>query len=139
MAELFIEKNDYQLAIRTERLDQLIDLDDTVLEFAESTAVSEVKDALSATYDIAAIFAKSGDTRDKQVVHWCINMSLYYLYRRTPDDMVPESVERDYEMTVQILDDIAKGKRQVDLPKLVDENNEKLSRRRWGSVPARSH
>ncbi len=139
MPETFIVKDDYVASIRTERLDQILDQDDTILELAESTAVAEIKHALSANYDTDAIFANTSDARDKSVLKWCVDLSLGYLYERIPDDMTPEHIERNFDNTIKLLDDIAKGKRQADLPRKLDENSEELTRRRWGSYPARSH
>lgn len=139
----FLTKADYRSAIKSYRFDQLLaDEDHTpedVMDDAESEAIATIKDALFAYYDVDAIFAAVGEARKKNVINWVRCISLYYIFRRIPDDLVPERVVKDYDDCMEMLDAIADGKRSVDLPRLLDDEENAITKFKWGSRPARSH
>jgi hypothetical protein len=135
----FVTKDDYKPHIRDNRLEQLIDQDDMILDQAEEDAIQIVKDALVATYDLDAIFSQTGADRKRNVLRWGLYLAVYFLYERIPDAMVPERVIKNYDDTREILHDIADGKRSVDLPKQTQASREPTTKFRWGALPPRTH
>ncbi len=139
----FITRPDYKSKINSDHLDQILDDDewtaDEILDDAEDHAIAIIKDALKGTYDLATIFDALDDDRPKNVVRWATNIVIYVLYERVPDDMVPDRVVKNYNETMDLLDDIADGKRKVDLPVLEDEEGNVSTKFKWGSQEARSH
>lgn len=139
----FLTKADYRSAIRSYRFDQLLADDDHTPEYimddAEGEAVATVRDALHTYYDVNALFAARGDARHKSVVHWVRCLALYYIFRRLPDDLVPERVIKDYDHCLERLDALAAGRRGADLPAREPGGDTAPTKSRWGSRPARSH
>jgi len=86
-----------------------------------------------------ALEAQTGDDRDRQVVRWVLTLSLYYIYDRLPDRIIPERVKENYQDTINILTQIEDGKKSVELTLLTDADSEELTKFRWGSRKARTH
>lgn len=137
----FILEIDYLPYIKQQSLDQLkANLNNSnLLEDINHTAIAEVKDALHDRFDTGAIFGSSGSNRPPQVLRWCIVKGLYYLYHRTADINIPARILEDYTEVLEILGDIAKGKRSVDLPRLLNVKQQPISKIRWGSDELRQH
>lgn len=135
----FISVTDYKPFVRDNHLQMIIDADSVALDNAELTAIQVVKDALYQWYDTGAIFGASGNNRAPQVVRWCVCLSLYYLYERIPDKLVPDRVVKNYDDTLTMLRDISDRKVSLDLPVRENEDNEPETKFRWGSNTAREH
>lgn len=135
----YITKADYLHKIRLPRLEMMIEEDNSILDDAEETAVAVVKDALHAHYDNEAIFTKTGDDRDKQVVRWVMNLAVYYIYERIPDKLVPERVVKNYDDTILTLMEIADRKKSVDLPKITNADGVTATKFRCGGIEPRSY
>lgn len=143
----FITKPDYKYAIRDERLNQILEStdedEDAILEDAEDEAVAVIKDALIGKYDIEQIFAATGAARHRNVLRWARVLVIYFIYGRIPDDMVPESVVKNYDDVLEILKEISTGERSVDLPVLTtpdsEGNAQPKTSRRIGSKAPRSN
>lgn len=135
----FVAKAEFKDMIRDDRLNQLIDSDDTLIESAEDTAIAVIKDALKARYDIDTIFAAVGAARANNVMLWVKRLTIYFLYDRIPDELVPERVIRNYDEAMDQLNKISDGKRAVDLPQLSDADGVTITKFRWGSNTATSH
>lgn len=133
----WITSADYLANITNDRLQMIIEGESGRLDEAELTAIAVVKDALFQWYDTDTIFATTGSNRPRQVVRWCVNLALFYLYERVPDKLVPERVVQNYERTLATLQDIEDGKKAVDLPKETDDDGENVNKFRWGSQTAR--
>lgn len=119
----FITKPDYYTGKRQSVIDQLIDDDDTILDKAENFAENVVRNHLH-HYDVDTIFSAVGDDRDDMVLQWCINIGLYRIYERADDSFVPESVIKNYDDTMTDLDKISQGRKQVDLPRKLEGEDE---------------
>jgi len=135
----WITTDDYKPYVRDNHLQMMIDTDDVALDSAELTAVQTVKDALFQWYDTDAIFGSSGTARPAQVLRWCLVLSIYYLYERIPDKLMPSRVEKNYDQVLELLRDISDKKVSVDLPVRTDEEEEVITKFRWGSQTAREH
>lgn len=136
----FINKSDYTHKQRDAHLNQIIDDNDALLDGAELTAISEVKMYLFEHYDVDTIFASEAEQRHPMVLKWCLNIALYELYERIPDEAVPERIIKNYDDTVKQLREIAANKISIDLPRKTEgEDNESITRFQGGSEPLRSH
>lgn len=135
----YVTKADLETNIRLYRLEQIIDEDDTKIDEASNDAEAIIRDALSDRYDHASIFAKTGADRHNNVLGWAKYITLYKLYERTPDEMVPERIVKNYDDTLKILAKIADGSRAVILPRIITAEGAKKTKFRWGSQPKRPH
>lgn len=139
----FIVKADYLHQIKTYKLDQIIEATDSTLDLAEDEAIGIILEMLSSRYDMNLEFAKSGANRNKALLRWVKCLTIYYIYERIPDAMVPERVVKNYEDTMEMLNKISDGKMNTTLAPLTeldqDGNSEPQTKTRWGSVRAKAH
>ncbi len=135
----FITSDDYGVKISDNRLQMIIEQDNTLLDDAESTAIAVVKDALYPYYNTETIFATTGEDRPAQVVRWVLCLSLYYLYERIPDKLVPQRVKDNYRDTLDKLQRISDQIESVNLPRVTDNDGAIESKFRWGGESARLH
>ena len=56
---IFLTETDLHVQIKSERLDQLVDNDPSVLDDAEASAIAMVRDALFGRFDTDAVFART--------------------------------------------------------------------------------
>lgn len=135
----FIERDDYLPKIKDKRLTQLTSNSTTILDVAESTAIQVVKDALHSRYDVDTIFSKTTTQRDQQVVRWICNLVLYYICERLPDKLIPEHIVTNYDDTIEMLKNLEDGKRSSQLPRITNNDNEPVTKFRWGGNEKRTH
>lgn len=135
----YLSRADYMMTARSEHLDQITDGDNTLLDAAEKTAIAFVRDALHSRYDVDYIFARTGTARHRQVVRWVTTLSLYYLYERIEDSLVPETIIANYEQTLDDLRAIADGKRSTELPSKPATSTANTTKFRWGSDSKRNN
>lgn len=133
----FITKADYYTGKRQQVIDQLIDDDDSLLDEAEKDAIDLVTTKLH-HYDTETIFSQVGDDRDRTVLRWCKYIALYYLYNRTDDAFIPESVVKNYDDTMDQLDRLSNAREFLDLPRKLNEDETKSSKFRSGGSKPRS-
>jgi phage gp36-like protein len=135
----WISTTDYKSKITDNRIQMIIDQDEELLDNAEITAIAVVRDFLYSRYEVDEIFATSGTDRPAQVVRWCTNLAMYYIYERVPDKLTPERITKNYDETMAILLEISDGKKAVDLPHKTDDNDIPVTKFRWGGQAAREH
>lgn len=136
----FITDEDYKPYIKDGNLTRLLDGDATAQQEAESTAISVVWDSLFSRYDTSAIFSAIGDSRNKQIVRWCVVLTLYYLYERLPANIMPERVRDNYNEVMGFLKDIEDGKKPMDIPqKTNSETGQVITKFRYGGRTPRTH
>ncbi len=96
------------------------------LQRAEDTAISQIKNWLSARYDCNAIFQAPGedtDTRDPFIVTITIDIALYHLYAQTGNRDIPEHRANRYQDALDWLREAGRGEITANLPLLPDEGN----------------
>ncbi len=141
----FLTKEDYLTQIRDLRLTQMTENTSAILTNVSSEAVAFVKGYLFTLYDVQTIFSQVGANRDTLIMYHTKNIALYILHQRLPNAMIPPYVQANYDNTVQYLNDIAKGKIAIDLPKKqVDSNGDGLADTsqtvfKWGGRKAHTH
>jgi Protein of unknown function (DUF1320) len=139
----FLVLTDLHVQIKSERLDQLVDSDPSVLDDAEASAIAMVRDALFGRFDTDVIFGTTGSDRPAQVIRWMRCIMLYDLAGRLPEKMVSQRLVKNYDDTLATLTDIEDGKKNTALPPKKDTDTEgSLSNHtkvRWSSNPKRVH
>lgn len=137
---VFLTKDDFKTKLSADIIAQITDSDDTVLDDAELQAMAIIQEALSATYDLDAEFAKTAGERHKNLMRWMLNLLVYFIYELVPDTQVPERVVKNYDDTIAKIERLEAGKGNTTLPKIVDaETGETNTVFRWGSNKKRSH
>lgn len=72
----FIEKSDFDAAIRDNILDDITEADDTLIDKAIAESISYMKGYLNNRYDVVEIFNKTGNLRDETILNHGINIAL---------------------------------------------------------------
>jgi phage gp36-like protein len=109
-----------------------------VLDQAEEDAIEYLKGYLHARYDVAAIFAATGDDRNPIIVKYTVDVALFYIYHRMPTDQVPEMRAYAYEAAEKWL--VRVQKQQVnppDLPVVASPEGDAKEYVQFGSNPRR--
>lgn len=140
----FIAKEDYQPHIRDNRLDAIIELDDDKLDTTEKRAIKVMKSHLAARFDVTAIFNETGLARDEAILGYCLDISIYYLYRMANPRKVPSYRKDAYDEAIEWMNGVKEGSIVPDgLPPLqnVDGNgnSENASYYRFGSNKKREN
>jgi hypothetical protein len=147
----FISKADYAYQIRTNRLDQILESTDedadVMLDSAESEAIGLMRKFLDQKYNMDLELSKSGDARHTVLLRIAKVLTIYFIYERVPDEMVPARVVKNYEDVMAMLEKIEDGDGAIPglAPILVADPNsttgesKPYTKRRWGSQPKRSN
>src|SRR4051794_12924421 len=102
----FLVKTDFKYSIDLTTLDALTGADDTIWQELSDEAVLEMKSFLNARYDVATIFAAVGLLRDKTIVMYCKDISLYHLYSIYSFRAIPKVRIDRYNHAFQWLQDV---------------------------------
>jgi len=139
----WITETDLLVQIKSERLNQVIDEDLSILDDAEASAIAIVKDALYARFDTTTIFATTDTARPAQVIRWVRAIMLYEIAGRLPEKMVSARLVKNYDDTLATLTDIEDGKKNTNLPVAEKTDTEggtsTRTKFRYGSNPKRVH
>jgi len=162
---MYIEKQDYQLRIRLDLLDILLENISTalggneltptaILQAANKIATDTIATKAGVLYNVVDELAKTADARNGYLIALGISIGLYEIYQRADDEQIPEKVIKNYNDALNVLDAIAKGKEVLDLPPKVSDGESNnggqpgdgesavtsgTGLRRIGSAPKRSH
>ncbi|OQY03198.1 MAG: hypothetical protein B6I20_05620 [Bacteroidetes bacterium 4572_117] len=137
---VFITTDDFNRKFSEDIREQITESDTTILDDAEADAMAIVQDAFSQTYDLDAEFAETDGDRHKNLIRWMLNLMVYFIYERVPDNQVPERVVKNYDDTIAEIKGIESGKKNTTLAKIVDVDSGKTNTVfRWGSNTKRSH
>lgn len=140
MSTTFLSRDDYPAKIDLAILDQITGSDSTILDDAEADAASCISDRIGHKYKVTAALAVTGESRNRTLVRWMLNIAVYYLYGRVPDLDIPERVVKDYDDTLADLDRIAAGKLPAPFDRVIDTTTGAVpTRLRLGSNSPRSH
>jgi len=102
----FLVKTDFKYSIDLTTLDALTGADDSIWVELSDEAVLEMKSFLNARYDVAAIFAAVGLLRDKSIVMYCKDITLYHLYSIYSFRAIPKIRVDRYNHALQWLQDV---------------------------------
>ena len=137
---IFLKETDFVNKLDENVKAQLLNGSADAFDMAEQTAIAAIEDSLSSLYNLNAEFAKLDEERHRSLIKWCLNLSMYDLYERIPDNDLPPRVVKNYDDTIELLGKIETGKRTTTLERIVDEATGKTKTSiRWGSDKRRTH
>lgn len=127
----FIFETDYNVLMKDEIKDLITDSDSTALDRAESMALAQMKQRLSANYDMDTALqtytsVPDPDNRDPFLVMIAIDLTLYHLYSRVAPQRIPQHRVDRYQDAIDWLKDVSTGKSTADLPLKTDEEGEDI-------------
>lgn len=135
----FLQVEDYNSFINAQLLGAWLEGDYSRMEDTEAMASGYIYSNLSARYDLAAEFAKSGRERNPTLLRWVLSLSVYFLHNTVASTDIPERVAKNYDDVRKEIAAVASGKAATDLAPLVSEDGKAKTHLRWGYSPRRSH
>ena len=136
-----IPLEDYKVFVQEKRMQLILEEQVAILEEAELIARATIRDYLYPYYDCNRIFHHVDQhAKHRSVKRWIMVITLYYIYERIPDGLVPARVVKNYDDVIRILTNISDGKGVVDLPRLTtDKEGQEMpnTQFRWGSEQKR--
>ena len=120
---MFLTVEDYRSVCDTYEFEQITE-DQTTRMAAEAAALEEISSYLRARYDMDRVFAASGTCRNPMVVQCAVNISLWLMVHRLPQNMGHERRECLYNDSIKWLRDVQASKASPDLPVYVSEEGE---------------
>lgn len=117
---MYIIKTDYKTRISTDLLDKIISEGssngDDILAEVNKTATDTIDTLAGVLYDLSGEWEKTDAARNGLVLSWALSIACYWLYQRIDDEQVPEKVIKNYEETMDALENVSKGKFPLNLP-----------------------
>lgn len=120
---MFLTVEDYRSVCDTYEFEQITE-DQATRMAAEAAALEEISSYLRARYDMDRVFAASGTCRNPMVVQCAVNISLWLMVHRLPQNMGHERRECLYNDSIKWLRDVQASKATPDLPVYVSEGGE---------------
>lgn len=91
----FLTDTDYDAQIRTDLRTILTQDDDTILRYAENTAIDTIRQHIGGRIDMDKILSATGDDRSAFMVQIIIDIAIYHLYaRQAPNQIAQTRVDR---------------------------------------------
>lgn len=112
---MFLTLDDYRSVCDDYEFKQITQNDDIRLT-AEAAAMEQIASYLRHRYDLDRAFAASGPCRNSMLVQCAVNIALWLMIHRLPQNMGHERRECLYNDSVKWLRDIQAGKASPDLP-----------------------
>lgn len=131
----FLSIADFEVLIKNNVLDEVTDAADELVDQVALMAQQEMESYLNQKYNVASIFNATGNDRNKLIIMYALDISLYHIHARINPRYIPEIRQIRYENAKKWLESVAKGTITPNLPPRLDENNESISNTRYGSLP----
>lgn len=133
---MFLTLDDYSSVCDDYEFKQITEKEDVRLK-AEAAAMEEIASYLRSRYDIDRAFATVGSCRNAMLVQVAVNISLWLMVHRLPQNMGHERRECLYNDAVKWLRDVQSSKASPDLPLYIspDGNTDTRNPVRSGSMP----
>lgn len=112
---MFLTDDDYRSVCDQYELEQISHCPET-RQKAEAAALEQIASYLRSRYDIERAFAAEGDCRNSMLVQCAVNISLWLMIHRLPQNMGHERRECLYNDAVKWLRDVQASKASPDLP-----------------------
>lgn len=113
---MFIDTEDYKVVIGDAALKVVSQSSPENIANAEAEAIEEISGYLRPVYDTAAIFAATGNDRNRLIVMYTADIVLYHLTASQPQKMGSEIRKERYERAIKWLEGVQAGKIVPDLP-----------------------
>ena len=117
-------------------MEQLSALTDDRLT-AERAALEQISSYTRHRYDMERAFAAEGDDRNAMLVQCAVNITLWLMIHRLPQNMGHERRECLYNDSIKWLKDVQTSKASPDLPTYIDSEGKTDTQNpvRFGSMP----
>jgi len=112
--------------LHEENVDAITRNDDTVVQAAIDSGISEAKGYLKA-YDVDAIFNATGAARNALLLTFVKDLSAWHIMKLSNAGVHYEYRKQVYERAIQWLKDVQKGNIMPDLPALANDEGEPLT------------
>lgn len=119
---MFIDTEDYKVVIGDAALKVVSQSSPENIANAEAEAIEEMSGYLRPVYDTAAIFAATGNDRNRLIVMYTADIALYHLTASQPQKMGSEIRKERYERAVKWLEGVQAGRIVPDLPLTVSDD-----------------
>ena len=119
---MFIDTEDYKVVIGDAALKVVSQSSPENIANAEAEAIEEISGYLRPVYDTAAIFAATGNDRNRLIVMYTADIVLYHLTASQPQKMGSEIRKERYERAVKWLEGVQAGRIVPDLPLTVSDD-----------------
>lgn len=102
---------------------------------AERAAQEQISSYTRGRYDMARAFRKTGEDRNPQLVQCCVNIALWLMVHRLPQNMGIERRESLYNESIKWLRDVQASKASPNFPTYVSEDGDTDAANpvKWGS------
>lgn len=114
----YLEDIDLEAFIQQDQLDSLIEDDDTILDKSESYALARVSSYLSGRWNIDQEYTLSGDARNLDLVQNVVDLTIFYIHKRTSPRAIPSHRIEAYTNAIEWLKDVNKGNLNIKIAKL---------------------
>ena len=133
---MFLTVEDYRSVCDDYEFEQITQSPET-REVAEAAALEQISSYLRSRYDIDRAFAASGSCRNAMLVQVAVNISLWLMIHRLPQNMGHERRECLYNDAVKWLRDVQSSKASPDLPLYISPDGDTDTRNpvRSGCMP----
>ena len=113
---MFLTNEDYAVVIGEQALRVFSQINPDNLHNSELEAIEEISSYLRPKYDAEAIFSAEGEQRNRLIVMYCADISLYHLSASIPQKMGSEIRKERYERAIKWLEGVARGQIVPNLP-----------------------
>ena len=133
---MFLTVEDYKSVCDDYEMEQLSALTDDRLK-AERAALEQIGSYTRHRYDMERAFAAEGEDRNAMLVQCAVNITLWLMIRRLPQNMGHERRECLYNDSIKWLRDVQSSKASPELPTYVscDGDTDAHNPVRFGSMP----
>lgn len=133
---MFLTVEDYKSVCDDYEMEQLSALTDDRLA-AERAALEEIGSYTRHRYDMEKAFAAEGEDRNAMLVQCAVNITLWLMIHRLPQNMGHERRECLYNDSIKWLRDVQSSKASPELPTYVscDGDTDAHNPVRFGSMP----
>ncbi len=136
---MFIDNEDYKVVIGDAALKVVSQSSPENIANAEAEAIEEISGYLRPVYDTAAIFATTGNDRNRLIVMYTADIALYHLTASQPQKMGSEIRKERYERAVRWLEGVQAGRIVPDLPLTVSDDGSSGFGTSYHSFPKLRH
>jgi len=113
----FLEKADLYILILEDELEEITRGDDTIINAAISSAVSEARTHLFDSYDVDEIFGATGSSRHALMVNLVSDIALYFIVGRSQAGQDVDDRKARYDRAIKTLTAMKKSETYSDLPR----------------------
>lgn len=114
-------------------MDDISANDDATVQQCIEAAVSEMKSYLASRYDVAAIFAATGDNRNPLILEDTKVIAVWNLIRLSNSELIYEQWRERYDRVIDFLKQVSAGSITPELPIATDADGNTVIRARFGS------